>query len=215
METKNGFKKGLQIFFIILLVIIIIVMGISLTKTNQKLEELQNQVNSLNGTISVLQGKIDGIQEIINSNNSNDNGTTENKSNNSNNSNEIIENVEYEVISDGYSDYESKIISDYQQYLELVKYIDSYNNAYGNVFNFDSNKYNEQYFDTKSLAILSIATGTSMNKLKSIDISIRGNTLICNADIDYTESDIITMDMCGKVLLVEFDKSVTRFEINK
>lgn len=85
-------------------------------------------------------------------------------------------NLEYSIIKDGYSSYKSKIISNYQEYIEFVDYIDSQNKAYGKVFKFNSNKYNEQYFKTKSIAIINIITGSGMNKLKSIDFSISNNT---------------------------------------
>ena len=90
MEEKNATKISLSTFFLILAIIAIIVMGIFIYKLNndktteiQKSTELQAQVNSLNGTVSDLQGKIDNISKTINSNNSTN---TENKTNTSNNS---------------------------------------------------------------------------------------------------------------------------------
>ena len=90
MEEKNVTKISLSTFFLILAIIAIIVMGIFIYKLNndktteiQKSTELQAQVNSLNGTVSDLQGKIDNISKTINSNNSTN---TENKTNTSNNS---------------------------------------------------------------------------------------------------------------------------------
>ncbi len=80
-------------------------------------------------------------------------------------------NASYEVIKDGYSSYESQIISDYQQYLSFTNYINSQNKAYGKVYNFDANKYNEKYFNTGSLAIINIVTGSGMNKLKNINLT--------------------------------------------
>ena len=44
------------------------------------------------------------------------------------------------------------------------------------------------------------------NKLKNIDISIIGDTLVCKANIDYGNG--ITDDINGKLILVEIDKSV-------
>ena len=90
MEEKNATKISLSTFFLILAIIAMIVMGIFIYKLNndktteiQKSTELQAQVNSLNGTVSDLQGKIDNISKTINSNNSTN---TENKTNTSNNS---------------------------------------------------------------------------------------------------------------------------------
>lgn len=87
MEEKNVTKISLSTFFLILAIIAIIVMGIFIYKINndktteiQKSTELQAQVNSLNGTVSDLQGKIDNISKTINSNNSTN---TENKTNTS------------------------------------------------------------------------------------------------------------------------------------
>lgn len=122
--------------------------------------------------------------------------------------------VDYIIIKDGYSSYKSKIISNYQEYIEFVDYIDSQNKAYGNEYNFNSNKYNERYFDNKSLAIINIITGSGMDKLNNIDISITGNLLVCKADINYA-TGIVTDDINGKLLLIEIDKSVTEFKIEK
>lgn len=123
--------------------------------------------------------------------------------------------LRYQVIKDGYDSYQSRIISNYQEYWDFIKHIDSENRAYGNVFSFNPNSYNEQYFNKKSLAILNIVTGSGMNKLNSIDIFVSGDTLVCNANIDYAKSSIVTADMHGKVILVEINKSIKNFKINK
>ena len=73
--------------------------------------------------------------------------------------NESSNDVDYEIIKDGYSSYESKIISNYQEYMEFVDYID----LPKNMNDFYSNKYNKKYFNNKSLAIINIVTGSSMN----------------------------------------------------
>lgn len=121
--------------------------------------------------------------------------------------------TDYTIIKNSYSSYESKIISNYQEYQEFANYIDKENEAYGKVYNFNSNKYNENYFNNNSLAILNIITGNSSNKLKNIDISIIDNTLVCKANIEY--GDGITNDINGKLILVEIDKSVIDFRIEK
>ena len=122
--------------------------------------------------------------------------------------NESSNDVDYEIIKDGYSSYESKIISNYQEYMEFVDYID----LPKNMNDFYSNKYNKKYFNNKSLAIINIVTGSSMNRLNNIDISITGNLLVCKVDIDHS-TGIATADITGKVLLIEIDKSVTKFKI--
>ena len=121
-------------------------------------------------------------------------------------------NIDYVIIENGYSSYDSKIISNYQEYLEFIDYIDSQYKSYGKNNKFDFNKYNKEYFDNKSLAIINIVTGSSMNKLKNIDISVIGNLLICDVDIKYANG-IVSTDINGKLLLVEINKSVTKLKI--
>lgn len=77
MEEKKVTKISLSTLFLILAIIAIIVMGFFIYKINndknaeiKKSTELQSQVNSLNGTVSNLQGKIDSISETINPNSS-------------------------------------------------------------------------------------------------------------------------------------------------
>ncbi len=122
-------------------------------------------------------------------------------------------NIKYIVIKDRYSDYESKIISNYQEYIEFVNYINLQNKNYGKVYNFNSEKYDEEYFDNKSLAIINIIIGNSSNSLKNIDISVIDNILVCKANIE--SGNEITDNINGKLILVEIDKSVTEFKIEK
>ena len=86
MEEKNEAKIHISTLLLILAIIAIAVMAAVIYKTTmdkaaevQKAEELQEQVDSLNETISDLRGKMDNISEIIDSTNS------ENKTNTSNN----------------------------------------------------------------------------------------------------------------------------------
>ena len=86
MEEKNEAKIRISTLLLILAIIAIAVMAAVIYKTTmdkaaevQKAEELQEQVDSLNETISDLRGKMDNISEIIDSTNS------ENKTNTSNN----------------------------------------------------------------------------------------------------------------------------------
>ena len=78
MDEKNVTKISLSTLLIIIAIIVIIVMGVFIYKLNndktaeiQKSTEFQSQINSLNGTIDDLQGKINNISEIINSANNN------------------------------------------------------------------------------------------------------------------------------------------------
>ena len=90
MEEKNVTKISLSTYLLVIAIFAIVVMGALIYKLNndknteiKKSANLQAQVNSLNGTVSDLQGKIDNISKTINSNNSTN---TENKTNTSNNS---------------------------------------------------------------------------------------------------------------------------------
>ncbi len=96
MEEKNATKISLSTFLLILAIITIIVMGIFIYKLNndktieiQKSTELQAQVNSLNGTVSDLQGKINSISETINSSKDSKNNNINNINNSNSNSDEI------------------------------------------------------------------------------------------------------------------------------
>lgn len=122
--------------------------------------------------------------------------------------------INYYLIKDGYGDIKSKILSSYEDYKDFVEYINSENEAYGMVYKFDSTKYDSKYFASKSLAIINVVIGSSMNKFKGIDFSIRFDKLICKPDIKYSKSSVVTADITGKVYLVEINKDVTNFEIN-
>ena len=93
MEEKNLTKISLSTFLLIIAIIAIIVMGIFIYKLNndktteiQKSTQLQSQVNSLNGTVSDLQGKINSISNTINNNSAtNTNANSNSNSNTSSN----------------------------------------------------------------------------------------------------------------------------------
>ena len=113
----------------------------------------------------------------------------------------------------GYSVYDNQIIYDYEQYLS---FIDSHNETYGNTNNFNPNKYNQEYFETKSIAILNVIIGSSANKLRNIEISVNNNKLICNVDIKKAYG-YVPQDYICKTILVEINKpitEITEFEIN-
>ena len=72
---KNAGKISISTVLLVFAVIIIIIMGLVIFKLNnqknieiQKSIELQAQVDSLNGTVSNLEGKMDIISDTINSN---------------------------------------------------------------------------------------------------------------------------------------------------
>lgn len=110
--------------------------------------------------------------------------------------------LDYEIICTQKNNCNSEIISNYQEYKNFINYI----KRFGDMYELDYNKYSEEYFLTKSLAILNI------KKFKEHDgilISIDGNTLIYkikgNISIKSKEGP--------KVILVEIDKSITNFKI--
>lgn len=119
----------------------------------------------------------------------------------------------YKVIYDGYiSDFDSIIISNMDEYNEFMSGSDEWNKEYKQKIS--SIKYNESYFKNKSLALIFITTGTSMNKFIGVDISTDNNTLIVEPNIKYA-SGTVTMDITGKLVLVEVDKSVTNIEVQR
>ena len=100
MEEKKVTKISLSTFFLILAIIAIIVMGIFIYKLNndktveiQKSTELQAKVNSLNGTVSKLQKKINKASETVNA----ETPTQANSSNASTTNNSNKNNVTYTV----------------------------------------------------------------------------------------------------------------------
>ena len=120
MEEKNVTKISLSTLFLIFAIIAIIVMGIFIYKLNsdktaeiQKSTELQAQVNSLNGTVSDLQGKINSTSQTI-----------ENKSTTSEISKDEINNNKIETL-DIKSDSVKKLynyVSKFSYYDELIAY---------------------------------------------------------------------------------------------
>lgn len=118
----------------------------------------------------------------------------------------------YKVIYDGYvSDFDSIILSNIDEYNEFMSDSDGWNNKYKQKIS--SIKYNENYFKNKSLALISIITGPHMNKFIGVDISTDNNTLIVKPNIE--KNDTITMEITGKLILVEIDKNITNIEVQK
>ena len=116
MEEKNSIKISLSTVLLILALVLIVILCIFIYKlynekiiANQNSLELQTQVNTLNETITVLQGKIDSISETINSNTSIEN----------NNGN--ISNIETTYSADTSFTVE-QVKQAFQRYLNLVSY---------------------------------------------------------------------------------------------
>ena len=148
MEEKNVTRISLSTFFLILAIIAIIIMGIFIYKLNndktaeiQKSTELQSQVNSLNGTVSDLQGKIDNISNTINSNNSKQSETNNNTTNPQTSAQPVKEKVKYDVevplseienIKSGIDNTEIKAF--YQKYKGKIIKVTGYVSAFGDEY---------------------------------------------------------------------------------
>ena len=105
MEEKKKMKVSISTILLIIAVVVIGVMGFFIYKFyNEKVEEtkkaadLQEQVNSLNGTVNELQGKINSIADTINPNKANEN--TNNSTSNSTNNVSFTEEQVKKAISD-------------------------------------------------------------------------------------------------------------------
>ena len=117
--------------------------------------------------------------------------------------------IDYDVICKENVNLDSRIISNYQDYIKFVQYIYSTNEKNGKVYDFDSNKYDKKYFDTKSLAVLNI-TGISI--ADGIYVFISDDTL----DINIIRAQSFSYSKernNGKVILVEIDKSIKKYEM--
>lgn len=118
----------------------------------------------------------------------------------------------YKIIYSGYiSDFDNIIISSIDDYNEFMIDSNERNKKYKQKIS--SNKYNEKYFENKSLALVFIATGSSSDTFIGVDISTDNNILIVKPKIDY--ANVGTTDMTGKLILVEIDKSITQIEIER
>lgn len=135
------------------------------------------------------------------------------KSNDNGSNLDNVDLLDYITIEMGYSEYDSEIISNYQEYQKLVKYTEEQKRIYGTKYDFNIDKYNEDYFKDNSLAIINVVTGSGSNRLNAINMYIKDNILICNLDIDFADTDIVTTDINGELLLVEIDKAVKDYKI--
>lgn len=135
MDKKEPIKISLSTLLLILAIIVIAVMGIFLfkfynekTEETKKASELQIQVNSLNGTVSDLQGKMATISETINST-----PVTENNSSVRTNTNDTI------------SFTDAQVKTALANYLELKSYADS-----GSPLDYLAKKENLDYDESKN-----------------------------------------------------------------
>ena len=93
MDEKKTIKISLSTFFLFLAIILIIVMGFFMYKlynektiATQKIEDLNNEINTLEKTVNDFQQKIDSISNTINSSEvSSDNNASNNFENDSHN----------------------------------------------------------------------------------------------------------------------------------
>ena len=129
MEEKKAVKISLSTLFLILAVIVIIIMAVFIIKLNneksaetEKSAQLQAQVNSLNGTVDNLQGKIDSISKTLSDSKTAVNTNTQDKNKNFSVSYIVIE-VE-DTAAEGL-EYKSKKITDKKKIDSLMEIIDS------------------------------------------------------------------------------------------
>lgn len=120
-------------------------------------------------------------------------------------------NENYKIIDSGYiSDFDNMIISNINDYNEFMVDANEWNKKYKQkIF---SSKYNEKYFENKSLALVFIVTGSSTNKFIGVDISMNDTILTVNPKIDYAKG-AVTDDITGKLILVEIDKNITQIKV--
>lgn len=112
--------------------------------------------------------------------------------------------IHYKVIcrKNGYN--YNKIISNYNDYNEFINYIESVSNADNNIFEFNSDTYIEDFFETKSLAIITI---NNISAIDDINLSINNDELI----YEITKNSITKNQKESKIILVEIDKSIKNF----
>ena len=120
-------------------------------------------------------------------------------------------NKNYKIIDSGYiSDFDNMIISNINDYNRFMADSNEWNKEYKQKIS--SNKYNEKYFENKSLALIFIVTGSSSNTFIGVDISTDDNILVLKPNIDYKKGTV-TDDITGKLILVEIEKNITQIEV--
>lgn len=97
----------------------------------------------------------------------------------------------------------NKIISNYEDYTKFVSYTNAVNKAHDEIFKYDSSKYNKEFFETKSLAVISIH---DISSLDTINLSIDNDTLIYNVLSEFKMKEIQNQ---SRIILVEIDKNIT------
>ena len=112
--------------------------------------------------------------------------------------------IEYRVIS-RYSEEENIIISDIEEYEEFIEN--------SNLQEIHLDKYNEQFFKGKSLAIAFINTSSGSIEIIIDDIKVAGNKLNIEYSLKHPESGIGTMDMSGKIIVVEVNKNINKINL--
>ncbi len=120
-------------------------------------------------------------------------------------------NKDYKIVYSGYiSDFDNVIISSINDYNEFMADSNESNKEYKQKIS--SNRYNEKYFENKSLALIFITTGSSSNRFIGVDISTDNSILTVKPNIDYANGTV-TDDITGKLILVEIDKNITQIEV--
>ena len=120
----------------------------------------------------------------------------------------------YLIVYDGYTNYNNKIISTYDEYKSFLDYLNGMNHHFRKNTIF-LKRYNKFYFEKKSLAVVNVSLSSGMHSVKGVNKEINGDTLICNVLIDYGNYSVVTADMSGALILVEANKDTSKIEVNK
>lgn len=212
MEEKKVTKISLSTFFLILSIIVIVVMTIFMYKlynekieANEKSDELQTQVTSLNSTVNNLQEKIDSISSEINSNNSADNSTTQNTKVNTNTSTTTLD-KKYENATYGITFSYPSLLSEHENSLkedmvesfrdnngnEIV--IARFNDTIEDMIQFEKNKVmpdgTKNKLDIKKEGDITLNSGTKGYRIETNDNNIifltEKNNIVFRFTIVYT-----------------------------
>ena len=119
--------------------------------------------------------------------------------------------INYKIIDRYISEFTHLIISDIDQYNGFMSDAGEWSNEYK--LEIDSDKYDENYFKSKSLALIYIGTGSSSNKFSGVDMSVNSDTLTVEPKIEYSNSSFVTTDITGKLIVVEVDKNISKIEV--
>lgn len=111
--------------------------------------------------------------------------------------------------SDYISDFDNIILSNMDEYHDFMSDSEEWGKEYK--LELSSDKYDEAYFEDKSIGLIYVNIGSSMNEWIGVKISNNDNTLIVEPNIKWA-TGIVTDDITGKLILVEVGKNITKIE---